>query len=36
MEKDDVDSEPYSVSQSRLLYRSCMATGYIDVQYIMI
>lgn len=27
MEKEDSDSEPFSVSQSRLLYRSCMATG---------
>jgi len=29
MEKEDSDNEPYSVSQSRLLYRSCMATGVL-------
>lgn len=31
MEKEDEDTEPYSVSQSRLLYRSCMATDEMDV-----
>jgi len=29
MEKEDNDDDPYSVSQSRLLYRSCMATGVL-------
>ncbi|XP_050537862.1 neprilysin-11-like isoform X2 [Daktulosphaira vitifoliae] len=30
MEREDLDSEPYSVSQARLLYRSCMATDEMD------
>lgn len=30
MEKEDNDDDPYSVSQSRLLYRSCMATDEMN------
>lgn len=29
MEKADSNTEPFSVSQARLLYRSCMATGIL-------
>ncbi|XP_050432624.1 neprilysin-11 isoform X2 [Adelges cooleyi] len=32
MEKEDSDSEPYSVMQSRQLYRSCMATDEMDAK----
>lgn len=33
MERDDVDNEPSSVSKSRRLYRSCMATTGVLAYY---